>query len=225
MNATLLLRLEGPFQSWGSQARFSILTTEREPTKSGVVGLLCAAMGVTRDDRTTIGQLADGAMTVRVDREGAIERDYHTTGGGAFGDLSHAVYDAKTRRAEHTVPTERYYLADASFLVALEHDEALLVRVKDALRSPVWPLSLGRKACVPACPVFESLEQASASECVRKWPRAERAGDDTLRLLIESTPERGQPRDDVPVTFQPRVFRRRYVEIVWTDPPAARRIA
>ena len=43
--SVLLVRLAGPMQSWGSQSRFSHRDTEREPTKSGVVGLLSAALG------------------------------------------------------------------------------------------------------------------------------------------------------------------------------------
>ena len=40
--ATLLLRLAAPLQSWGSSSKFEIRTTEKMPTKSGVVGMLAA---------------------------------------------------------------------------------------------------------------------------------------------------------------------------------------
>ena len=36
--ATLLLRLAAPLQSWGSDSKFETRKTDREPTKSGVVG-------------------------------------------------------------------------------------------------------------------------------------------------------------------------------------------
>ena len=48
--AVLLLRLAGQMQSWGTQSRFSNRDTDLEPSKSGVIGLLCAAMGIPRDD-------------------------------------------------------------------------------------------------------------------------------------------------------------------------------
>lgn len=48
--ATLLLRLAAPLQSWGSDSKFETRKTDREPTKSGVVGLLAAALGLRRDD-------------------------------------------------------------------------------------------------------------------------------------------------------------------------------
>ena len=55
--ATLLLRLAAPLQSWGSDSKFETRKTDREPTKSGVVGLLAAALGLRRDD--TEGTAAD----------------------------------------------------------------------------------------------------------------------------------------------------------------------
>ena len=46
--ATLLLRLAGPMQSWGLESRFDQRDTGREPSKSGVLGLICAALGKPR---------------------------------------------------------------------------------------------------------------------------------------------------------------------------------
>ena len=46
---TLFLRLEGPLQAWGVQeSKFVVRRTAEAPTKSGVIGLLCAALGVSR---------------------------------------------------------------------------------------------------------------------------------------------------------------------------------
>ncbi len=212
-SSTLLLRLAAPLQSWGMLDKHVTRTTDTEPSKSGVVGLICAAMGVPRTDDRSITELGQLAMGVRADREGTVLRDYHTTEG---------VYDVKLRRAVHTVPKERFYLEDASFLVALEGDGELLERARDALRAPVWPIFLGRKSCPPACPVFVSLEAAPLGECLRAWMRDDRATNGQLRLIVESGPH-GRPRDDVPLSFDPRRFGRRYVEIAWTDPPRARR--
>ncbi|MGH9945529.1 MAG: type I-E CRISPR-associated protein Cas5/CasD, partial [Pyrinomonadaceae bacterium] len=91
MSRTLLLRLAGPMQSWGAQSRFREREAGREPSKSGVVGLLCAALGKPRDEGNgddgngdkfpALARLAALRMGVRVDREGALLRDYHTAGG------------------------------------------------------------------------------------------------------------------------------------------------
>ena len=72
----LLLRLAGPLQSWGSASRFARRDTEREPTKSGVLGLLAAAQGRRRTD--SIEDLLDLTFGVRVDQPGAVLQDFHT---------------------------------------------------------------------------------------------------------------------------------------------------
>ena len=142
MNA-LLLRLAGPMQSWGTQSRFEHRDTGLEPSKSGVVGLVCAALG--RPRAAAVDDLAALRLDVRVDREGTVRRDFHTVLGVAGGDGKVGKYPAVTTR---------FYLADADFLVALSGpDLALLAAVEAALRRPTWPLFLGRKAFVPAVPV------------------------------------------------------------------------
>ena len=73
---TLLLRLEGPMQSWGYRSRFDYRDTALEPTRSGVIGLICAAMGIARGE--AISRFDAIRMGVRVDKEGRPERDYHT---------------------------------------------------------------------------------------------------------------------------------------------------
>lgn len=67
-------------QAWGTQSRFIVRDTGWEPSKSGVVGLLCAALGCSRDDDQTVVELASLRMGVRVDGEGALLSDYHTAG-------------------------------------------------------------------------------------------------------------------------------------------------
>lgn len=146
VSSSLALCIDAPMQSWGVNSRFIVRDTATEPTKSGIVGLLAAALGVARDDRENIAQLAELSMGVRVDREGIIERDYHTTqnvpttlGGG-----------------HRTVVSNRYYLADALFLVVMEGDPSLLAKLHAAVQRPHWPLFFGRKAFVPARPLVAS---------------------------------------------------------------------
>ena len=98
--STLLLRLAGPMQSWGTDSKFDIRRTGREPSKSGVIGLVAAAMGIRRQDRDALRRLAALRFGVRVDREGTILRDYQI---------------ARTDKTSYV--TNRYYLADAIFAV------------------------------------------------------------------------------------------------------------
>jgi CRISPR system Cascade subunit CasD len=142
----LLLRLAGPMQSWDTQSRFPLRTTGLEPSKSGVIGLICAALGRRRGE--PIKDLAALLMGVRVDREGKMESDYHT----ALNVIKASSTPSKTGEA---VVSRRFYLADADFLVGLEgEDLGFLKEIDAALKNPCWPLFLGRKAFPPGKPVY-----------------------------------------------------------------------
>ena len=86
-------------------------------------------------------------------------RDYHTAQNVRRADT--------TKTPQETVLSERFYLADADFLVGLEGERAFLERLDAALRSPVWVLSLGRKSFVPACPLMSAstIRGSSSKRC------------------------------------------------------------
>lgn len=214
---TLLMRLAGPMQSWGTTSRFDERDTQMEPSKSGVVGLLCAALG--RDRAAPIDDVAQLRMGVRVDREGLLMRDYQT----ATGVLIAA--DVKPKM-DRTVVSPRYYLADAAFLVGLEGtDRDLLEQIDAALRAPRWPLALGRKSLVASMPIWlagergddaatgvqpDSLEIALAGFPRIALPRFEHRGE-PLRLLLEHASV-GALRYDQPIApFAARRFGPRFV--------------
>lgn len=226
---TLLLRLAGPMQSWGTQSRFSERDTGLEPSKSGVIGLICAAMGIARGDEDTLAELAGFWMGVRVDREGSLLRDYQVVGGGKWPDLdNYRIYKADGGLYSFPVPSNRYYLADAVFLVALGGPVDRLERIQHALKNPVWPLFLGRKSFVPSEPVWleDGLREEEPERVLRtrKWlcgdpldPKA----PEYLRLVLECGPDQGQRRMDRPVSFA--FGARRYaVRYVRTDSVATR---
>lgn len=155
-NHCLVLCLAGPLQSWGSHSRFNRRETGNEPTKSGVIGLLAAADGRRRDDPIT--DLLGLRLGVRVDQPGSMLRDYHTVSDLRGWPLLKTEVDKKGRQRptsppKYTAVTQRFYLQDAVFVAALEGDPELLRGLADALRSPGFPLALGRRSCVPAQPL------------------------------------------------------------------------
>src|SRR5947209_8100666 len=77
----LLLRLEGPLQSWGSRARWDIRDTQRAPTKSGIVGLLGCALGLPQRDPRLEELDAGLRYGVRIEAPGHVLEDYHTVTG------------------------------------------------------------------------------------------------------------------------------------------------
>lgn len=210
----LLIRLAGPLQSWGIAGRFARRDTHSRPTKSGVIGLCAAALGLHRDE--PLGEIAEVRFGARADRPGTSMRDYHTVGGGRYplrprdlitdhqraakatadlwpapptgdtrdpgpfggaelpawygspkyvaADLSSGtLVSGEVRR--HSLITERWYLADAAFLIGLEHqDRALLERVAHALEYPKRLLWLGRKACPPSGDLAVGIAPGSLKE-------------------------------------------------------------
>lgn len=210
--ATLLLRLAGPMQSWGTTSRFDERDSQLEPSKSGVLGLLCAALG--RDRAEPVDDLAALRMGVRVDREGLLMRDYQT----ATGVLIAA--NAKPDLAR-TVVSPRHYLADAAFLVGLQGDDAaLLATCQAALKTPVWPLALGRKAYVPSLPVWLSddaaIQPGDLAQVLTRQPRIAPARAEhrhqPVRLLLEHASSGALRHDQPTAPFAMRRFGPRFVQ-------------
>jgi CRISPR system Cascade subunit CasD len=214
------MRLAGPMQSWGTMSRFTHRDTGKEPSKSGVIGLICAAMGIDREDEgnADLKKLAQAAFGIRVLRQGDIQSDYHTA-----SEIAIAKKEPKDRvdsKNKDTELSKRFYLADADFIAAIGSDDrSFLEKVQAALKKPVWQIFLGRKSFVPSLPVFfpddvAIIETAAdLGEELRSAELLERLGieydperlDDPQRLIIES--ENGSEiRQDVPVSFADRRF-------------------
>jgi CRISPR system Cascade subunit CasD len=215
----LLLRLSAPMQSWGVQSRFSVRDTGREPSKSGVVGLLCAALGRPRDE--PVHDLAALKMGVRVDQEGSVAYDYQT----AMGILK-----AGGSGTKDTEPSRRYYLADARFLVGLAGDDLdLLTDLHDALRDPHWPLYLGRKAFVPGEPTWleDGLQpDGDLVEALKAFPWLgpdHQQPNPELRLVLED-PDGPGVRHDQPVSFAERRFAPRHVRTTFISAPTRKEV-
>ncbi|WP_034388949.1 type I-E CRISPR-associated protein Cas5/CasD [Deinococcus sp. YIM 77859] len=178
---TLLLRLVGPMQSWGTRSRFDDRDSEQEPSKSGVLGLVAAALGLDRAE--PVDHLARLAFGVRVDREGLVRTDYHTA----------QLYPGERRTS--TSLTRRVYLSDAAFYAGLSGDASLLTEIQAALKNPHWPLALGRKAFLPSLPVWlpEGVQDGPLLEVLRLAPSlrgCERLPDEERRQRCQDAPYR-----------------------------------
>ena len=206
--ATLLLRLAAPLQSWGADSKFEIRKTEREPTKSGVVGLLAAALGLRRDDTAGLQPLCGLRFGVRVDREGSLLTDFHTAGNPTPQQVRAARRKGKAPDAPYV--TRRNYLADAVFLVGLEsEDRSLLEQLQWALSHPVYPLFLGRRSCPPTLPLCLGIRPGSLLDALRAEPSLapawQRKPQTQTRIVADAGPsEAGAvPRRDLPLSFSP----------------------
>jgi len=213
---TLLLRLSGPMQAWGTESRFEVRDTGTEPSKSGVVGLLAAALGRSRGE--SVDDLAALRMGVRVDREGVVRVDFQTA-------ERVARVPGKEQDAQHPVVSRRAYLIDADFLVGLEGEPDLIRALDAALAAPRWPLFLGRKACPPAAPIRlpeapphgPGLRDEPLEDALRAIPLvAEPRGEGRVRLVLDDPTGEGVRRDQPGgASFATRVFLPRRVRTMF----------
>ncbi len=193
--STLLMRLAAPLQSWGTESKFDIRRTGREPTKSGVIGLLAAALGRNRDE--SLDDLCGLRFGVRVDREGELLRDFHMV---------------KSEKTSYL--TYRYYLCDAIFLAGVEsEDEDLLNELDEALRHPAYPLYLGRRSCPPTQPISLGIRQSNLKDALEEEPwqvseylqkKDRHPYGVTLRIILDSEGQESAVEKDFPISYDPR---------------------
>ena len=167
MRHHLTFRLYGPLAAWGDIAVGEYRPSFAHPSRSAVIGLLAAALGIRRDEEERQSALAEAcSFAVRVDAMGTLLRDYHTT----------QVPSAKrgvihyTRRSElaaddpNTILSSRDYRCDAAYTVAISVRDGAPYSVQqlaDALLKPVFALYLGRKSCPLALPLRPSVINAT----------------------------------------------------------------
>ncbi|MBX6766723.1 MAG: type I-E CRISPR-associated protein Cas5/CasD [Actinomadura rubrobrunea] len=180
-----LLHLSGPLQSWGERSRFNQRDTATAPTRSGLIGMIAAALGRRRHE--PISDLKALRFIVRIDRPGMLLRDFHTVGGGMPRSLTVITAEGKRRAKETaTVTSDRYYLQDAAFTVAVTADDPdLLDRCAHAVRAPAWPLYLGRRSCPPDAPLLLDVLHGDPIAALIEFPIARQAPRSDDSVVVE----------------------------------------
>ena len=159
----IILRLDGPMQAWGSHTFEDFRPSNLFPTRSGLLGLLGACLGIDRRDHAGLEQLAQSVeFTVRADR--AVRRpdveqlisksavklpDYHTI-------LDARKVDGSTNK--NAVESRREYLFDAAFTVAIgekKNAAVTLTAIAEALLRPCFTPVLGRRSCPITRPLLD----------------------------------------------------------------------
>jgi CRISPR-associated protein Cas5/CasD subtype I-E len=213
MSDTLAFLIDAPLQSWGASSKFQRRETESWPTKSALVGVLAAALGIDKHAPDEAGRIAPvAALSFSVLRwpkpyPSLRLSDFHTIGGG---------YD-KSNPAEKlfipckagdgspfgTVITRRAYLTDARFIALFQGDRSTLEIAAAALLDPVWGIWFGRKTCIPAEPLTPVIA-ANATQALVAI--AEKLGIDTAEITnLEGMAESPGPgtfyQADQPVAY------------------------
>jgi CRISPR system Cascade subunit CasD len=218
--AYLALLLDAPLQSWGFSSRFQRRTTALHPTKSGVAGMICAALGIPKgsaDEQAFLAGITNLKMSsITIPRSTLQPWDDKPRKLPLRRlDDFHTVLD--TRRASgkanvDPVVTRRQYLLDARFGVILEGDDTLTRQISEAIQNPKWGIWFGRKSCIPAAPVFAGIFESRVE--------AEKAliGDLAIKSVtrvsdVASFDAGTDSLIDQPVSFGPRKFTSRRILI------------
>ncbi|MDO6564962.1 type I-E CRISPR-associated protein Cas5/CasD [Amphritea sp. 1_MG-2023] len=166
MKEYLVFRLFGPMASWGLPAVGGDRTTAMQPTRSAILGLMGAALGIKRDNEVALTDLQQSiCIAIKQCVPGSLMRDYHTSQVPSHNNK--VVH--RTRKSElgedklNTILSSRDYCCDGLWIVAISLAQASIVsldKLQDALKKPVYTLSLGRKSCPLAAPLQPVLIKA-----------------------------------------------------------------
>lgn len=170
MSDYLTFRLYGPLAAWGDIAVGEYRPSFAHPSKSAIIGLLAAALGIRRDEEERQQRLAESCLfAVQVDSMGILLRDYHTTQvPSAKRGVTHY-----TRRSEltvedlNTILSSRDYRCDAAYTVVINVAGGAPHTVQEmasALQKPVFTLYLGRKSCPLALPLQPQIISATSPQ-------------------------------------------------------------
>lgn len=181
----LCFRLHGPMASWGDVAVGERRPSSPHPSRSAVLGLVAAALGVRRSEADSWNELDRSlGFASRTDAPGELLLDFHTAQGPDEKLLRAQEREARksgaswhrpaTRRDElefsrhelSTLLSSRQYRLDALWTAALWASGSdacafTLERLMEALRRPRFMPYLGRKSCPLDVPMEPQLIEAS----------------------------------------------------------------
>lgn len=155
---TILLKFSGPLQSWGTDSNFETRRTDFYPSKSAVIGVIAAGLGLKRDDEK-IQKLNDLDFAIRIDQYGNLLRDYHTA----------KKFDSKGK-FERTYVTNRYYLEDYIFIVGISHrDNKFIEEIEKSLKNQYFQIYMGRRSNPIPMDFILDVSDNNLMELIRKY--------------------------------------------------------
>lgn len=166
----LVLTLCGPMVAWGDTAVGERRPSSPSPTRSGLLGLIAAAVGIRRDEAGRLASLEGLSFASRIFGTAELVSDYHTAQVPSSVDLKRQ--PARDRREElafkrsdlKTILSRRDYYADVLALTAIwtsTETRPDLESIAEALRAPVFTPYLGRKNCPASLPMEPRLVEAA----------------------------------------------------------------
>lgn len=245
----LVFTLHGPLAAWGEAAPGDVRPSNLHPTRSGLLGLLAAALGLRRSDEEAHRALAaDLRFGLRVLSPGVPVVDFHTAQlikpAKRWQPRTRTEQLDRPRHRLMTVPSRRDYRADALVRVATwseaEAPRWSLEALAAALERPAFTLYLGRKACPPDLPLGPEIVDAPTLKAALEpsgeptWtqflPERKLAGrgvegevgffwEATGRVDAGVEPTQSFERRDDPVSRTRRTFQARWEAFAPYEPP------
>jgi len=163
----LVFTLAAPLMAFGDVAPGERRVSVDRPSRSALVGLVAAALGLARDDDRQSPLAASLAFGVRVDAPGRSTVDYHTT------QTAPAKRNRRfaTRHNElevddlGTILSQRTYVEDGAFTIAalVEVSGPFTVEeIAQVLTRPRLPIHAGRRACPLGLPPSPGVVEATS---------------------------------------------------------------
>ncbi len=235
MRNFLVFRLYGPMCSWGDIAVGGFRPSVSSPSRSAIMGLLGAALGIRRDQEDELSSLnARLGLAVEVQSHGTLMVDYHTAqsprgvSGNIFFSRKREIEAVKEDSKAQATLSQREYYVDAVYRVYAwlnsNTDEQMLWMLLNALKRPRFPLFLGRKSCPPSLPLVPQILRAQTLKQVieeAKFPDemwlTHLSNSDAHRIYWDEYPESGLDpthiivRRDSPLSRRPWLFADRYI--------------
>ena len=211
MDKYLTMWFTGPMQSWGYDSKFDTRRTLKFPTRSGITGILLAALGASGPQEELLAELTAYPLTVYSfnDEKSLSLTDYQVVGNGyddsSWGKMmSPKTSDGGTPVGGGARLTYRQYLLDRCFGAIWQMPEAVCEKFAAALQRPVFDLFLGRKCCVPSEMIFQGMAESEheATEILASLGKKHQlvlqyafretaeAGEDTETILLADVPFR-----------------------------------
>jgi len=149
---TLILKTEG-LSAYGLQTFDVHRRVNHFPTRSAIIGLLSASLGITREQHASLYELSQClTIAVQVNNTGEKMTDYHTVQNfrSPMGKIQ-----------KGTKPTHREYWCDSEHTFAITAELDVIDKLVAAVKAPEFTLFQGRKSCPLTRPLFEVVVDGS----------------------------------------------------------------
>jgi len=207
---TLKFDLRGLMSGWGQPNHWVVRKSYSFPTKSGIIGMLCCAMGIDRENATkeVLKPFQDLKMGVSLEKNGNKSIDFMICG----FDVRRPMANGKSK--DSTVVSRVEYTFDPEYKIFIHGEENFLESIKKYLENPRWNIYMGRKNCSISVPIIPQILEGNFIDVVKQNISQTDVYFDFMEDL-KNDPDviflKEFIVNDVPVDFSKRLFKPRII--------------